>query len=83
MKMLTTSALNEFFIMYLRRWKKVTLILLLIWLVVTYLVISPLRCSNSAGDAQEYQPRLKELTGQLEMLKQQNAQLLTLVKKSG
>ncbi|XP_072942297.1 alpha-(1,6)-fucosyltransferase [Epargyreus clarus] len=77
------TAVDGCFMMYLTKWKRVAVLLLLVWIVVTYLVISPLRCSGNAVDeVLEFQDRLKTVSAQLESLKQQHSNLITQIRKS-
>ncbi|CAH0726729.1 unnamed protein product, partial [Brenthis ino] len=76
------AGLNGFFMMYLTKWKRAAVILLFIWIVVTYLVISPLRCEGSTEEVSDFQERLKTVSLQLESLKQQHSNLISQIKKS-
>ncbi|XP_075976704.1 alpha-(1,6)-fucosyltransferase 8 isoform X2 [Anticarsia gemmatalis] len=73
---------NDYFMMYLARWKRAAVVLLFVWIVVTYLVISPLRCNGNQDEVVEYQERLKRVTSQLETLRQQHSNLIAQIKKS-
>ncbi|XP_037293300.1 alpha-(1,6)-fucosyltransferase isoform X1 [Manduca sexta] len=77
--------LNDYFMMYLAKWKRVAVVLLVIWIVVTYLVISPLsvfRCNGSADEAPEFQERLKRVSSQLETLRHQHNNLIAQIRRS-
>lgn len=77
-----SSGVNGLFMMYLSKWKRVTVVLLLVWIVVTYLVISPLRCEGSTEETADFQERLKTVSQQLESLKHQHSNLISQIKKS-
>ncbi|CAH2041646.1 unnamed protein product, partial [Iphiclides podalirius] len=68
--------------MYLAKWKRAAILLLFVWIVVTYLVISPLRCNGSTDEILEYQERLKSFTSQLEALKQKHNNLIAQIRRS-
>ncbi|XP_052742141.1 alpha-(1,6)-fucosyltransferase [Bicyclus anynana] len=76
------SGLNGYFMMYLTKWKRVAVLLLIIWIAVTYLVISPLRCDSGTEESADFQNRLKSVSQQLESLKQQHSSLISQIKKS-
>ncbi|XP_050344252.1 alpha-(1,6)-fucosyltransferase [Nymphalis io] len=76
------SGLNGYFMMYLSKWKRVAVLLLFIWIAVTYLVISPLRCDGNTDETSDFQDRLKAVTLQLESLKKQHSNLIAQIKKS-
>ncbi|XP_045528087.1 alpha-(1,6)-fucosyltransferase [Pieris brassicae] len=73
---------NGYVMMYMSRWKRFAVVLLLIWIAVTYLVISPLRCEGGTEDVSEFQNRLRTVSMQLESLKIQHNKLISQVKKS-
>ncbi|XP_050677683.1 alpha-(1,6)-fucosyltransferase [Leptidea sinapis] len=76
------AGVNGYMMMYLTKWKRVAVLLLFIWIVVTYLVISPLRCEGTSEEVVEFQERLKTVSMQLESLQQQHSKLISQVKKS-
>ncbi|XP_059046636.1 alpha-(1,6)-fucosyltransferase [Achroia grisella] len=73
---------NDFFMMYLAKWKRAAVVLLVVWVGVTYLVISPLRCSGSTEEVAEFQDRLRRVSSQLETLRQQHSNLIAQIRKS-
>ncbi|XP_032517976.2 alpha-(1,6)-fucosyltransferase [Danaus plexippus] len=76
------TGLDGYFMMYLTKWKRAAVLLLFIWIAVTYLVISPLRCDSSSEESIDFQERLKTASLQLELLKQQHSNLISQIKKS-
>ncbi|XP_063364778.1 alpha-(1,6)-fucosyltransferase [Cydia amplana] len=74
--------LNDYLMMYLARWKRVAVVLLVIWIVVTYLFIAPLRCTGNTDEVSEFQERLKRVSSQLDVLKQQHNNLIAQIKNS-
>ncbi|XP_063828820.1 alpha-(1,6)-fucosyltransferase [Ostrinia nubilalis] len=72
---------NDYFMMYLARWKRAAVVLLFVWIGVTYLVISPLRC-NGSDEVLEFQDRLRRVSSQLETLRQQHSNLIAQIRKS-
>ncbi|CAB3227827.1 unnamed protein product [Arctia plantaginis] len=76
------TTFNDYFMMYLAKWKRAAVVLLFVWIVVTYLVISPLRCNGNQDEVLEFQERLKRVTAQLESLRHQHSNLIAQVKKS-
>ncbi|XP_026330680.1 alpha-(1,6)-fucosyltransferase isoform X2 [Hyposmocoma kahamanoa] len=74
---------RNFAMFYLARWKHVAVVLLFIWILVTYLVISPLRCSGNPDEVAEYQARLRHVSTQLDTLRQQHTNLIAQIKSSG
>ncbi|XP_013136337.1 PREDICTED: alpha-(1,6)-fucosyltransferase [Papilio polytes] len=78
------TSVNDYLMMYLAKWKRVAVILLFVWIVVTYLVISPLRCSNGMSDDEvlEFQEQYRSLSSQLESLRQQHSNLIAQIRKS-
>nr|XP_049700311.1 alpha-(1,6)-fucosyltransferase isoform X1 [Helicoverpa armigera] len=76
------ATVNDYFMMYLAKWKRAAVVLLFIWIVVTYLVISPLRCNGSQDEVIEFQERLKRVSSQLETLRAQHSNLISQIKKS-
>ncbi|CAG4961605.1 unnamed protein product [Colias eurytheme] len=82
MKPFAGQGVNGFVMMYMAKWKRAAVLLLLIWIFVTYLVISPLRCDGSTEEVSEFQDRLKTVSMQLESLKQQHNKLIAQIKKS-
>lgn len=75
-------SLRNFLMMYLAKWKRVAVVLLFIWIVVTYLVISPLRCNGNGDDGVDVQERLRSVSAQLDALRQQHSSLIAQVRKS-
>ncbi|KAL0878703.1 hypothetical protein ABMA27_003757 [Loxostege sticticalis] len=73
---------NDYFMMYLARWKRAAVVLLFIWIGVTYLVISPLRCNGSSDEVLEFQDRLRRVSSQLDTLRQQHSNLIAQIRKS-
>ncbi|XP_060804098.1 alpha-(1,6)-fucosyltransferase [Amyelois transitella] len=73
---------NDYFMMYLAKWKRVSVLLLVIWIGVTYFVISPLRCNGNSDEALEYQDKLRRVTSQLETLRQKHSNLISQIRKS-
>lgn len=73
---------NDYFMMYLSRWKRAAVVLLFVWIVVTYFVISPLRCNGSQDESGDVHERLRKVTSQLQTLKHQHSNLIAQIKKS-
>ncbi|XP_053608629.1 alpha-(1,6)-fucosyltransferase [Plodia interpunctella] len=73
---------GDYFMMYLPKWKRVAVCLLMIWIVVTYLVISPLRCNGTPDEVIELQDKLRRLSSQLESMKLKRSNLISQIKKS-
>lgn len=73
---------NNILMMYISKWKRMAVILLVIWIVVTYLFISPLKCGSSSDDLVEFQERLRKVSMQLEALKHQNGKLISQIKRT-
>lgn len=66
--------------MYRTKWKRAAVLLLVLWIAVTYFVVSPpLRCSE---DPSVFQERLKRASAQLETLKQQHSNLIAQIRKN-
>ncbi|KPJ13995.1 Alpha-(1,6)-fucosyltransferase [Papilio machaon] len=76
------ATVNDYLMMYLAKWKRVAVVLLFVWIVVTYLVISPLRCNGVTDDVLEFQERYRSLSSQLESLRQQHSNLIAQIRKS-
>ncbi|XP_026741554.1 alpha-(1,6)-fucosyltransferase [Trichoplusia ni] len=76
------ATVNDYFMMYLARWKRAAVVLLLVWIVVTYLVISPLRCNGNQDESSDFQERLKRVSSQLETLRLQHSNLISQIKKT-
>ncbi|NP_001280620.1 alpha-(1,6)-fucosyltransferase-like isoform X1 [Bombyx mori] len=74
--------IHDYFMMYFAKWKRVAVVLLAVWIVVTYLVISPLRCSGNSDEIPDVQERLKRMSSELEVLWQRNSKLIAQIKKS-
>ncbi|XP_048483245.1 alpha-(1,6)-fucosyltransferase isoform X2 [Plutella xylostella] len=71
---------HEYAIMYVSSWKRVVVILFVIWAGTVYLMLSPSRCGlNEDLDIVE----LTSLKSQLEELRQNNLRLLAQFKQSG
>ncbi|XP_041981189.1 alpha-(1,6)-fucosyltransferase isoform X2 [Aricia agestis] len=66
--------------MYSAKWKRAAVLLLLVWIAVTYLVISPLRCDGGSESAVDFQERLRTVSAQLETLKKQHAGLIAQIR---
>ncbi|CAH0400253.1 unnamed protein product [Chilo suppressalis] len=73
---------NDYFMMYLAKWKRAAVVLMLVWIGVTYLVISPLRCNGGSDEVLEFQDRLRRVSSQLETLRQQHSNLIAQIRRS-
>lgn len=73
---------HDYRTMYVSRWKKATVVLLLVWIVVAVLAISTMKCSGNNDDITEFQDRLKKALLQLDTLKKQHQQLVSQIRRS-